>query len=169
MVFTFLVHSTELIMKFNLYIVLFIGVFSSCNEPNEQTVNKHKKNAPINQIENIIYTDTLPGDVRIHDTVNYVYIDTIMHHQKIPKNTYKGDIAINKDKEGMAILNNMYDSVKLLMIKSSGEKMMEKWLENGDFLGINYQKINTGKYSIFISGKYDEVLKEIKIEKKSSL
>ncbi len=74
-------------------------------------------------------------------------------------------ISVNKESTGVSILNNSSDSVKIMLLRDNGDKNGELWLEQGDFYSISYQKIDYGKYTLFISGKYDEIIKLLRIVK----
>ncbi|MCI5057831.1 MAG: hypothetical protein MRY83_17085, partial [Flavobacteriales bacterium] len=70
----------------------------------------------------------------------------------------KSEILVRVSDGNLLIYNNSTQSVKLQLVNESNIEDVSK-LNPGELRFINAQELNKGIYSVFVSGKYEEVLK----------
>ncbi len=122
---------------------------------------KIQKNKPEEKIYFSNYTITIDDFEPNHSDAKS---PTISQGYLTDKNV-TSQIIIEKSDEGIAIMNNSTDTLSLVVMSTQGEKDTDVILEFGDFYSIHYEKLEYGNYTVFISGKYGEVVKMFKISK----
>lgn len=112
--------------------------------------------------DKIIYGDYV---ISLEEVPAYKRLDSKAGYEK--KRDKRGDlIDIRSTSKGISVQNNSPDSVKLMMLKLKGDRIINDWLQSGDKHIIQFSKLERGKYTLFISeSKNSEVIKMLKVDK----